>query len=94
MALEVFTLEGIDPGSTDDSPAHRRLICLVRGGGKLGIWGEDGNTRNIDTVLEAVRRSGWPVTVKCETRSAGTDQATAYGHTRWVRQTALLEIVP
>ena len=52
-------LTGVDPGSQEDRPSHRRLVCLIEGGGKLAIWGRDGNTKNID----AVRAAGFPCVV-------------------------------
>ena len=92
--IKTFILEGVDPESTDDSQGHRRVVCLIRGGGKLAIWGEDRDTRNIDKVRGVVADHGWPVVVRCDVRPPAEHERSQYGHTYWARQTARLEAIP
>ena len=75
-----FRLTGIDPGSTDDNPEHRRLVCLVEGGGKLVVWGREGQTEHI----QAVTGSGFPCVVSCDWIEPPEWAREKYGHTQWV----------
>jgi hypothetical protein len=65
-----------------------RLVCLMDSGGKLAIWGSDENRRNIDLVL----KKGMPCTVECEYIEPG-EWGLVYGHSYWVPENRLLQIV-
>jgi superfamily I DNA/RNA helicase len=80
-------LTGVDPGSQDDRMSHRRLVCLIDGGGKLAIWGRDGNARNID----AVREAGFPCLVSGVWRDP-EPWAVKYGHTHWLEESGVLTV--
>lgn len=54
MNYDTFHLIGSDEqGGPQETEHANRLVCRIRGGGKLTIWGSIDNTRNIDTVLKA-----------------------------------------
>ena len=82
-------LTGIDPGSQEDSPSHRRLVCLIEDGGKLAIWGRDHNTKNID----AVRAAGFPCVVSAVWRAPEPWAVKQYGHTRWLEEHEVLSVL-
>jgi hypothetical protein len=84
-----FELAGFDEGGEQGPPGHRRLVCLIKGGGKLAIWGREGATRNIEKVLSA----GPYCTVECEVGPPGTVQAQKFGHTHWVESDHDLRVV-
>jgi superfamily I DNA/RNA helicase len=81
-------LLGVDPGSQDNRTSNRRLVCLIDGGGKLAIWGRDGNTRNID----AVRAAGFPCVVSCVVRNP-EPWAARFGHTHWLEENNHLQVI-
>lgn len=80
-------LTGVDPGSDRDQPKHRRLVCLIDGGGKLAIWGKDSNTVNIDAVSAA----GFPCVVSGTWR-APEAWALKLGHTHWLPETETIQV--
>lgn len=84
-----FRLTAIDPGSTDDHPKHRRLVCLIEGGGKLVIWGRDGNTKHIDDVLQAA----FPCVVSCDWIEPPAWARQQYGHTHWLEENAFMRVL-
>ena len=76
MSDDLFYLVGYDEGGsrqTEGAAGTKRLVCNIEGGGKLAIWGREGNTVNIDAVLGA----GRPCVVRCmseETRILGSGE--------------------
>lgn len=49
--MSELILTGIDDERRDD-PKHQRLVCTITGGGKLAVWGRNGNTANIEQVRQ------------------------------------------
>ncbi len=84
----VFVLTGVDPGSGDGTPGHRRLICLLKDGGKLAVWGRDGDTAHID----AITKVGFPCTVGCVTSDVPA-WAEKHGHTHWLEEKAKMRLL-
>jgi hypothetical protein len=87
-----FRLISFDEGGVSGSPAHRRLVCLAEGGGKIAIWGREiplNNMRNIQVVLAA----GLPCTIQCDHQPPGQEEAEKFGHTHWVREDFSLRVV-
>ncbi len=83
----VLRLMECDERDTQLEHGNLRLACLVYGGGKVVIWGDPGNRRNIDSVLGA----GFPCIVEADWRSP-TESAKRYGVTHWVAQNAYLKV--
>jgi hypothetical protein len=81
-------LMGFDEGGVRGKPDNLRLVCQIDPGGKLAVWGREGNRRNIDSVLTA----GLPCIVECEFREPN-DWGTGFGHTHWVREDQALRVV-
>ncbi len=87
-----FRLVGLDNGDPGGAPEHCRLVCMIEGGGKLAIWGQEAPVRNLRNI-EAVQKAGMPCTVECEYREPG-EKGVQYGHTHWVRQDFTLRVLP
>jgi hypothetical protein len=89
MEKRAFRLVALDEGgvalSRDND--NLRLVCLIDGGGKLAIWGRDGQTGNIDRVYAAL-----PCRVECECIPPER-WATRFGHSYWVPQGAGLKVL-
>lgn len=91
MTKGIFHLVRFDEGGPKGKPEKRRLVCVIRAGGKLAIWGQEvpsHNMRNIETALNA----GMPCTVECEYREP-EEWAVQYGHTHWVAQDYVLRVI-
>ena len=41
MNRATFELIAFDEGGVKGSPESLRLVCLIKGGGKLAIWGKE-----------------------------------------------------
>jgi hypothetical protein len=92
MAAKTFKLIGFDEAGVQqglDDPNNLRLVCLIEGGGKLAIWGEEGSRENIDKVLTA----GMPCEVECECRAPNRWGTQQYGHSYWVPQDRKLRVL-
>lgn len=82
-------LTGIDQEVFDD-PKHYRLVCFIEGGGKLAVWGRNGNTANVAAVRDWIENHGFPLTVSC----VWTDPmpwAEKYGHTHWLEENSVIK---
>ena len=90
MNQDIFHLVGIDEadGKRESARGSMRLVCRIKGGGKLAIWGSSGNTTNIDLVLQA----GFPCTINCQWREPSSWAMKKYGHTHWVPEHADSEV--
>ncbi len=88
---DTFRIVKFDEGGVKGGPPDKqwRLVCVLDGGGKLAIWGEDGVMGNINKVEKA----GLPCTVKCEYQDPKDYAREQFGHTCWVQQDFDLEIV-
>lgn len=89
LDTRIFHLTGFDEGGVAGSADNLRLVCILRGGGKLAIWGKISSRRNIDTVLNA----GVPCTIECDYRQPNDVHAKKFGHRYWVREDCRLRIV-
>ena len=58
----------------------RRLVCSIKGDGKIAIWGSKDNRHNIETVLKA----GIPCTVECDTIPPNEWGEREYDHKHWL----------
>ena len=85
MATE-FILTGIENESRKD-PRHSRIVCYIKDGGLMAIWGRHGKTKHIDEVDAA----GFPCAVACVWREP-EDWAKEYGHTHWVEENAAFTV--
>ena len=85
-----FNLTTLDEGGPIKSKNNNnlRLVCCIKGGGKLAIWGTVDSRQNIDAVL----RARTPCTVECDTRSVDPEFV-QYGHTHWCPQDGLLRVL-
>lgn len=83
-----FRLVRFDEGGVNRNGNTFRLVCVIESGGKLAIWGDEGDMRNI----EAVGKAGMPCTVECEYRTP-EDWGVKYGHTHWVPQHQSLRVI-
>lgn len=91
MSDDLFYLVGYDEGGsrqTEGAAGVKRLVCNIEGGGKLAIWGREGNTANLDAVLAA----GLPCVVRCMCEEPDPWAAEKYGHTHWIPGGARLEV--
>lgn len=87
-----FTLIAFDeqPHVRAGPTGQLRLVCRLKGGGKIAIWGSEGSRRNID----AVRAAGLPCIVECGyTERLPRWAREEYGHTQWVDQHSDLHVV-
>ena len=89
--VETFTFRAYDEGGMMIGPtgAHR-LVCVAASGAKVVIFGHESELKNINTVLEA----GLPCNVRCETRPASQTANSFAGHTHWVWEYSMLEVMP
>ena len=89
--VETFTFLAWDEGGMmiGSTGAHR-LVCVADSGARVVIFGHESELRNINTVLEA----GLPCIVRCETRRASRTANRFAGHTHWVWEHCMLEVVP
>ena len=88
MALQRFSLTGMDENGVKESKGNLRLVCRINGGGKLAIWGTSAARQNIDQVI----RTGFPCVVECDC-IAPESWAAKYGHSYWVPQGNSLQIL-
>lgn len=84
----VYFDEGEEKIGPDDD---HRLVCNIKGGGKIAIWGSEDNRYNIETVLNAV--PPFPCTVECDTLPPEEWAATRHGHTHWVPEDFSLRVL-
>lgn len=89
--IETFTFLAHDEGGMMIAPtgAHR-LVCVAESGAKVVIFGIKSELKNINAVLEA----GLPCNVRCETHPASQTANRVAGHTHWVWEFDMLEVVP
>ena len=87
MSDDLFRLVEFDEGGEVSGKGTKRLVCNIEGGGKLAIWGEERNRRNIDAVLAA----GLPCVVRCASVEP-KPWAKEHGHTHWVPQHVRLDV--
>ena len=89
--IETFTFLTYDEGGMVIGPtgAHR-LVCVADSGAKVVMFGHESELKNINTVLEA----GLPCMVRCETYPASRTSNCLAGHTHWVWEHSMLEVVP
>ena len=89
--VETFIFLAYDEGGMTIGPtgAHR-LVCVADSGAKVVIFGHASELKNINSVLEA----GLPCIVRCETRRASRTANRFAGHTHWVWEHCMLEVVP
>ena len=90
METKTFRLIGLDEGGIKQSQGNGnlRLVCLIKGGGKLAVWGSVGSRVNIDSV----QRAGMPCNVECDCitpKPWGTDK----GHSYWVPEGTKLRVL-
>ena len=83
-----FVLAGINE-ALSNSGFNRRMVCEVSDGGKIAIWGRDGNTKNID----AVHKAGFPCVVSGAWRDP-EPWAVKFGHTHWLKENEVLSVIP
>jgi len=76
------------PVRSQDEPTTR-LVCITDSDEKLVVWGEIGNTANIDKVL----RAGLPCEVECEYREPEEWARNNYRHKYWVPSDTELRVV-
>ena len=89
---DTFQIVGFDQGGERVSMKgtnNHRLVCHIKEGGKIAIWGKKDSRRNIETVLNA----GIPCYVECEYHAALDPWRTKYGHTYWVPQDSYLRVL-
>jgi hypothetical protein len=84
MSTELILTE-IDDSRTDD-PKHYRLVCKIDGGGKLAVWGRDGNTANVAQVRQWIDDHGFPLTISCVWTEPEEWASKKYGHTHWLAE--------
>ena len=92
MQQATFHLVAFDEGGVKLNPENLeelRLVCQIKGGGKLAIWGSPQTRANIDTVLA----EGVPCHVRCDYKNPKPWGKQLYGHTHWVPQGGRLSIV-
>lgn len=78
---DTFQIVGFDEGGEQVGPkGDHRLVCNIKGGGKIAIWGKE-SMDNINAVWQARHRL--PCTVECDTIPP-EEWGTQYGHTHWV----------
>jgi hypothetical protein len=78
----------------DDDPKHYRLVCFLKDGGKLAIWGRNGNTANVDLVREWINQFGFPLTVSCVWNPPQPWAEHNYGHTHWLEENDVIKRIP
>lgn len=76
-----------------DDPKHYRLVCFIKGAGKLAIWGRDGNTGNVDQVRAWIISAGFPIRLRAEWRPPAPWSA-KYGHTHWLEEGQEVQLAP
>ena len=92
MQQATFHLVAFDEGGVKLNPENLeelRLVCQIKGGGKLAIWGSPQTRANIDAVLA----EGVPCHVRCDYKNPKPWGKQLYGHTHWVPQGGRLSIV-
>ena len=89
--IETFTFVAYDEGGMmiGETGAHR-LVCVADSGAKVVIYGREWELRNISAVLEA----GLPCNVRCDTHPASRTANRIFGHTHWVWECGMLEVLP
>ena len=89
--IEKFTFVGYDEGGVMIGPtgAHR-VVCVTDSGAAVVVFGRESDMKNINAVLEA----GLPCSARCETHPASRTARRIAGHTHWVWQHGMLEVVP
>jgi hypothetical protein len=89
--MRTFRLIGFDEGGVKQSQGNTnlRLVCLIKGGGKLAVWGCVGSQQNIDIVL----RAGTPCDVECDCLPAPEEWRTKFDHRYWVPQGNKLRVL-
>ena len=76
---DTFQIVGFDEGGEQVGPkGDHRLVCNIKGGGKIAIWGKE----SMDNI-NAVWNAGIPCTVECDTIPP-EEWGTQCGHTHWV----------
>jgi hypothetical protein len=84
-----LVLVSIDDRRTDD-PRHYRLVCNIEGGGKLAVWGRNGNTANMTMVQGWIKEFGFPLLVSCVWQEP-EPWSRKYGHTHWLEETHVIK---
>ncbi len=79
---DTFQIVGFDQGGERVSRkgTNHRLVCHIKGGGKIAIWGKKDSRRNIETVLNA----GIPCYVECDTIPPNEWGEREYDHKHWL----------
>jgi hypothetical protein len=88
MTIKAFRLTRIDQGGIQESQENLHLICLIKGDGKLVIWGSAALRQNID----AVQRAKMPCEVECDCIRP-KEWAIRYGHSYWVPEGNRLRVI-
>jgi len=86
-----FTIVNYEEGGPRESQGspNIRLVCVTNVNEKLVVWGEKGNTANIDKVIAA----GLPCELECEYREPDDWAKDKFGHKYWVPQHAKVKVV-
>ena len=89
--MDTFTFIGYDEGEMKVGPdgAHR-LVCVAESGAKVAIFGNEGNLKNINAVLDA----DLPCVVRRKMRTPATYAAERFARTHWVTEDSTLEATP
>ena len=89
--IETFTFLAYDEGGMMIGPtgAHR-LVCVADSDEKVVLFGREWELKIINAVLGA----GLPCTIRCETHPASRSVRRSFGHTHWVWEYSMLEVVP
>jgi hypothetical protein len=80
-----------DPRANDDRPSHRRRVFMVKGGGRLVVWGRDGDLTNIKK-LDGI--SAFPCVVFADWLEPEEWAKERFDHRHWVEEKAYFKIGP
>jgi hypothetical protein len=83
-----FELIGFDEGGVQGTPENLRLVCVIKGGGKFAVWGQESARKNIDAILKV----GLPCVVHCQPRPPRGFAASKFGHTHWLQEDTRLGV--
>ena len=86
--MKRFRLVALDEGGARGI-TNPRLVCRIKGGGKLAIWGGAKQRVNIDLVLA----QGMPCEIECECHEPSEWAKAQFGQLWWVPESAKLKIV-